>query len=161
MSAATTAKLPPTIAVVVQSDVLGSIAFSIPAHEYRVQGDQGGKRFLAVEVADIEDELERRETSYLDSHVAPEREVETVDNTALRAVAKRMVDSGLETWDGIAERIGWWREANDRPEGKRPDGERVRYTLGLTGKPKADPIPYDVAVELTEGLGLDPVDVGL
>lgn len=154
------ARIAPTIPVVVQSDVIGSTAFSVPVTE--IDSEDPTVRAFTIEVAAIEDEQDRRETAYLDSHAEPvEPKPFTVDAYPLAQVAKRLVDSGAETWDSIADRIGWWRAATDRPGGRRPDGERVRYLLGFTSKPKSDQLPHDVALDLVKGLGLDPVDVGL
>jgi len=155
----TDVKLPPTIAVVVDSEVLGKTAFSVPATDLTGAAIEPGPNtmLLAVDRQEIEDELDRRETRYLDSHSKPAPEERfTVPSQPFQEHMIHAIDTGTDNWDTIADRLNWWRVANDRPDGKRADGQKVRYYVM-----ESDAIPGDIARELAEAMSMEPHEVGL
>lgn len=157
MSPRMSVKLAPTIPVVVESDVLGRTAFSVPTHQERGEVVVDGRLNFYVEADDIHEAIEHRETAYLDSLEDPNEEVEIDKQTLSRAAEWRVLTGDL-TWDSLAAKCGWTREDNEYTTGRRGDGQRVRALL--SGETKRN-LTYDEATALVKALELDPVDIGL
>jgi hypothetical protein len=145
----------PSIVAVVASEVLGVTAVSVP-----IEADYSNPdyiNFAAIPRAVIEDEMDRRETQYLDSTAKPAPEdAFVVLSQPFRDHMEVAINSGADNWDTVADRACWWRTANDRPDGRRPDGAKVRYYVM-----DSDHIPGDIAVELAAAMDMDPHEAGL
>lgn len=153
-------KLPPSLAIVVESDVLGSTAVSVPCYTL-LDPDHPEKVCVVVEMADVDAEIERLETRYLDSH--KDSSDVSIDVSVLADAAKKRVLTGDRTWDGIAIDCGWTREDATASDGRRGDGQKVRELLGVAKGTTTThrTLDYDDANALVKAIGLDPVDVGL
>lgn len=155
-------RLPHGIVVVVESEVLGTTAMSVPIRELSSEEAPAPPDIaFAVDQRDIADELERLETRYLNSH--KETSDVEIDVAALADAAKKRVLIGDRTWDGIAVDCGWTREDATASEGRRGDGQKVRELLGIAKGTNTThrTLEYDDANALVKAVGLDPVDVGL
>jgi len=153
---------PRTLAFVVESDVLGKTAISVPCHEVKVHGlDSEEEILLSANRVEIEDEIDRRETEYLDAHEAKVNPWQ-LDRDELRRQVQKRIDRG-DTYGTIAAEIGWTRADNKNKSGFRPDGARVKRCIGM----RTDAHHPNAALQLEDAealcrvLGLDPVDVGL
>lgn len=155
-------KTPPSLAIVVESDVIGKTAVSVPCQEQGSYGQDEDQIFVAFSLKDVDEAIERLETQYLDSQDAEKAKTNpwAIDIDELRRAAARKMQGG-ENWDTIAARIGWVRAAAKSKDGFKPDGERVKHLLGLRPDRPDPAINYEDGLDLCKGLDLDPVDVGL
>lgn len=76
------------------------------------------------------------------------------------AFKKAFLESGLTARE-LAEELGWYTKPH-------PDGQRVRQALGLVvehrkggGSKFRERVHKELALQLCEALGVDPIDVGL
>lgn len=156
-------KPPPSLAVVVESDVIGLAAVSVPVRKHNppTEDPRQDLYFVGFDPEDVEAELEILETNYLDSHREP-ADVE-IDVEYLAKAASDAVVMGNYTWDTLAADCGWTRQDKGYSSGRRGDGQKVRELLGITRGPNTvhRPLAYDDAQALVRAVGLDPVDVGL
>lgn len=71
-------------------------------------------------------------------------------------IRQALKDSGMSQRE-LARNLGWFRY--------QPNTDKVRRSLGLAGsgggKPRQSHVTYERALELIEGMGLDPVEYGL
>ncbi len=99
-----------------------------------------------------------------------------IDNAPLAAAAERAVEQGYTSWCQLANELGYVRKqrhGSGRPLTVHGDPTRLRRKLGLIanhsgtnsngGKARSvvQTIDYELAVQLTGLLHLDPVDVGV
>lgn len=84
-----------------------------------------------------------------------------VPNASLREAVLRKVEQG-ESWSQLALCLGWRQGGSDPDYG---DTSRLKRRLGVIPGSSRDncsqQIGYDLAVEITNALGIDPIDVGL
>jgi hypothetical protein len=154
-------KLPPSLAIVVESEVLGKTAVSVPVSTDSIVND--GRVWLSFALDILESEVDALETRYVDSHQAGNEADVNIDIDTLRKAAEYRVLQGDRTWDAIAADCGWTRADASYSEGRRGDGQKVRELLGVAqGKQSTHRVlEYDDANALVKAIGLDPVDVGL
>lgn len=142
-------KLPRSLAVVIDSDVLGKIAVSVPAEE--VQLASPDHLAVSVRLADIQAEREEREANYL-----RQQDTQLVPNAPLRAEFEAQAHSGQITAADLAAYLGWSRAKNGQAV---PDRDKVLDVLGISRE--RHKIPYPMAVDIARGLNVDPAEVGL
>lgn len=145
--------LPRSLAIVVESDVIGSTAVSVPA--YPQDGGAEGVQMIGFFLTDVEAKLREEEARYRKDMKTGQHEV-IIDISALRKAAEQRVLMGDRTWDMIGADCDWTREDDEYTDGRRGDGQKVRALLEGTRS-----LTYDEANALIKAIGVDPVDVGL
>lgn len=145
-------KLPKTIAVVVQSDVIGATAVSVPVVD-TLETDSGFSLLITKDAVDAA--IEEEEMKF----TKPHEEDLAIDQEELARLVSQEVVLGNRNWPQIAEDCGWTR--TNRKGDRVGDGERVRAMLGIGPAARPTPITYDEANALVKAIDADPVDVGV